>query len=95
MRFSGEEFSSTRSKKLSDFFAEDLSSNLKFFLSFRIEMSIQPEPIPTSNKFILSLFFVNLKTSSIKTSVSGLGIKTSLFTKKLLMSMIIYFGEII
>ena len=53
---------------------------LKFFLSFNIDNKIHPEPVPISRICNLESSSVYFITSSIKCSVSGLGINTSLLT---------------
>ena len=55
-----------------------------FGLSFFIDIIIQPDPVPTSKRRFDVSLSVNFKTSSTMISVSGLGIKTSLLTLKLL-----------
>ena len=51
-------------------------------ISFAKVIAMQPEPVPISNIFGVLKFLNISKEISIKRSVSGLGIKTSLLTKK-------------
>ena len=64
---------------------DDTSKAVTWHLGLSIdkEIIIQPEPVPISNIFFDSFFFIIFKISSTKCSVSGLGIKTDLFTKNL------------
>jgi len=56
---------------------------LKLANSFKIDNKIHPEPVPISRIFNLDLYLNLSFMSSRITSVSGLGIKTLSFTKKL------------
>ena len=51
-----------------------------FFRSFKIDIIIHPEPMPISSKLKLLVKGIIFKVSSIKCSVSGLGISTFLST---------------
>ena len=55
----------------------------EFGLSLIIDNITHPDPVPTSKKRFEELSSVSFKTSSTIISVSGLGIRTFLFTKKL------------
>ena len=69
---------------ISDLFETSMPMHLLFVNSFKIEKAIQPVPIPASIKNKL-LFLNTLFIGSIKSSVSGLGIKDFLSTKKSLL----------
>ena len=53
----------------------------EFFISFANVIAIQPDPVPMSNIFGDLTCLIDLIASSIKRSVSGLGINTLLSTK--------------
>ena len=69
--------------KLIAFFDISMPYPKLFFLSFKTDKIIHPDPVPMSKICFISFFLISFKTWSTNISVSGLGIKTDLLILKL------------